>query len=260
MKCSEVIQCLEERTPHSFAMEWDNVGLLVGRVESEIHKILVTLDVTKEAVTMAVEQGVDMIVSHHPILFSSVKSVTDQDFLGNKIVTLIEHGISCFAMHTNYDVCQMADLADQYFQMTDTIPLEVTYDMNGEQKGIGSVAHLAEPISLSACAKKVKDAFGLKEVLLFGKEEQMVQRIAMSPGSGRHMIEEALKANADVLITGDIGHHEGLDALDMGISVIEAGHHGLEQIFISDVADYLKKHCKNCEIISLNPGIPYQVY
>lgn len=259
MKCKQIIECFQQRTPESFAMEWDNVGLLVGRKEKEVNRILIALDATNEVVKEAIKQKVDLLVTHHPILFSSVQSVTDQDFLGNKLLLLIEHNIACFAMHTNYDICQMADLAASKFGITDTEPLEVTYEQDGEKKGVGTVSVLEEPITLKECAQKVKKAFELEHVLLFGDETQLVQRIALSPGSGRHMLEEAKKAEAQVLITGDIGHHEGLDAMDMGISIIEAGHYGLEKIFIQDVADYLSDTCKDCKILVMEQGSPYSV-
>jgi putative NIF3 family GTP cyclohydrolase 1 type 2 len=86
----------------------------------------------------------------------------------------------------------------------------------------------------------------------------MVERAAVSPGSGRGMLKEAKNKQVDVLITGDIGHHEGLDSMDMGFAVIEAGHYGLEQVFIGHVTGYLKEHTEGVEILPFYEGVPWK--
>ena len=103
MRCSEIINILEELAPHRMACEWDNPGLLAGRKEKEVKKLLLCVDADDEAVALAVRQGADMIVSHHPLIFRSIKRVTDEDFIGRRLVEMIQSDLSCFAMHTNFD-------------------------------------------------------------------------------------------------------------------------------------------------------------
>ena len=194
------------------------------------------------------------------MIFSSVKKVNDDTFLGEKILTLIEHKISCFAMHTNYDIAGgMAEICGEKMGLIDPVPFELMGELDERPVGIGQAGMLPCEMTLAECAAKVKEAFGLSQVLVFGDLEKKVSYAAVSPGSGRSMLKEALKKKVDVLITGDIGHHEGLDSMDMGFAVIEAGHYGLEQVFIPHLVEYLTANAKGVEVIPYYEGMPYQV-
>ena len=111
MKCSEICCAIEREYSPEYACEWDNVGLLAGRRDKEVKRILLALDATDETVQTAVEQEADMLITHHPMLFSAIKRVTDEDMNGRRLLALIRHDISYYAMHTNYDTRGMADLA-----------------------------------------------------------------------------------------------------------------------------------------------------
>lgn len=255
----ELMDLLERFAPKEYACSWDNVGLLIGRADQEIQRVIVALDATNAVVDRAVAEGADLIITHHPMIFSSMKRVNDDGFLGNKILKLVENRISVFAMHTNFDVIGMAALAGKYLDFPeDAQPLEVTAEENGRIEGIGRITELAKTVTLGEYTEFVKKALSLEHVLLFGDEDQMIRTVAVSPGSGRSMTELAAQKGADVIITGDIGHHEGLDALDMGLSVIEAGHYGTEYIFIDHVSDFLKKETL-LEVIPVKTGNPYKV-
>lgn len=259
MKAKELMQLLEGFAPAQYACSWDNVGLLVGSDDKEVNKVVVALDATNEVVEAAVNEGADMIITHHPILFSAVKRINNQDFMGRKLLKLMEHQIACFAMHTNFDVIGMADLAGKYMGFpADAEPLEVTAEQDGKLEGIGKIAKLSAPVTLGEYAQLAKKALKLENVLLFGDENKEIQVAAISPGSGRSMIKEAVAKGADVLITGDIGHHEGLDAMDMGLSIIEAGHYGTEYIFIDYVTQFLKENT-DLMIVPVESGSPYKV-
>ena len=108
MRCREILDRLEERWNPSFALSWDNVGLLVGKEEKEIGKIFVALDVTEETLEQAVEAGADLMITHHPLLFSPVKKVTSGDFIGRRLIKMIQNDLCYYAMHTNFDVKGMA--------------------------------------------------------------------------------------------------------------------------------------------------------
>lgn len=260
MKCKHIMEVLQKLAPSAYAMSWDNSGFLVGRSDKEVKKIGVALDATNEVIEKAVKDGVDMIVTHHPIIFSSMKQVNDATFLGRKILTLVENHISCYAMHTNYDIAGgMPELAAKRMGLIAKEPLEITNEVDGKLEGIGKIGVLDRVITLEECSKLVKESFQLENVLVFGDKNREIKSIAISPGSGRSMIKEAVKKGADVIITGDIGHHEGLDAMDMGISVIEAGHYGLEYIFIDHVAKYLEDNIQDTKVITYASGVPYSV-
>ena len=103
MKCREIIEILETLAPKSCACDWDNPGLLAGRIDKDVKKILLTLDADDAAVERAKEIGADMLLSHHPLIFKPVKHVSDENFIGRRLVSLIQSDVSYYAMHTNFD-------------------------------------------------------------------------------------------------------------------------------------------------------------
>ena len=126
MLCREIIDVIESTYPKSAALSWDNVGLLVGRMEKEVKKIYVALDVTEEIIEASIKEQADMIITHHPLIFSPLKRITDDQFIGKRVVDLLQHDISCYAMHTNYDVLGMAELSGRKIGLKQETPLEVT--------------------------------------------------------------------------------------------------------------------------------------
>ena len=104
MLCKDIIKIIEQDYSPRYALSWDNVGLLAGRDDKEVAKIYVALDATDEVVDEAILAGADMLVTHHPLIFSGMKQVNNQNFIGRRLVKLIQHDISYYAMHTNYDV------------------------------------------------------------------------------------------------------------------------------------------------------------
>lgn len=258
MLCKEVMDILEENYPADYALDWDNVGLLVGRDDKEVRRIYVALDADDETIEAAVRWKADMLVTHHPMIFSGLKRINNLDFIGARILKLVQNDISYYAMHTNYDVLGMAELSGRKMSLEDPEVLEVTRD--GEQpEGIGRVADLASPAPLREICWSVKDRFHLGAVKVFGDMDQPVSRIAISPGSGKCMIKAALDKKADVLITGDIDHHTGIDAVAQGLAVIDAGHYGIEHIFIEDVKEYLKEKLEGVEVKAAPVRHPFQI-
>ncbi len=245
MRCAEWIEKLNELAPEAYACGWDNPGLMAGRSDKEIRKVLIALDATDDVVDQAVCGNADLLLTHHPLIFTPVRHVNDSDFTGRRLLRLIQNDICCYAMHTNFDIAPgcMADLAAGRLHLLDAQPLEVTGEADGTPYGIGKAGILLKAVSLKELAEQVKEAFGLSHVTVYGAEHasDRIRRAAVCPGSGKGMAQAAGKAGAQVLITGDIGHHEGLDAVADGVAVIDAGHYGLEHIFIDFMADYCRE-------------------
>lgn len=259
MECKKVIEILEKQSPKSYACDWDNVGLLVGREDKEIQKIYIALDATDEAIEEAIANGADMLLTHHPMIFKGMKRVTQEDFIGRRIIRLIQNDISYYAMHTNFDVMGMADLAADYLGISDTRVLEITSVSETGEEGIGRYGSLKKEMTVRECCEEVKQAFSLENVKVFGNLERKVKTAAISPGSGRNVISNALQAGVDVLITGDIDHHEGIDAVAQKLTVIDAGHYGVEHIFIPYMEQYLKREAKELEIAVQPLTFPFQI-
>ena len=260
MNCKNIIDRLEEIAPVSFAEDWDNVGLLVGSRKKEAKKIMVALDATDSVIAQASEQQVDMLITHHPMIFSSMKRVNDEDFIGRRIISLIQHDISYYAMHTNCDVCIMNDVAADKIELKPTAILEEIGEADGKSMGIGKVGTLPETISVQQLAAKVKAAFQISDVRVTGDLQKKVSRVAISTGAGKSMMKLALKKGAEVFITGDMDHHSVIDALDQGMQIIDAGHYGTEHFMVDYVASYLEKvFGSEIEVVKATEDNPFVV-
>ena len=229
MKCQEIIERIEKRYPREYACDWDNPGLLAGDREQEVDTVYIALDATDEVIEAAVSSGAQLLLTHHPMIFSGIKSVTADDYTGRRLIRLIRAGLSYYAMHTNYDVLGMAELAAGMLDLTDTQVLEEVRD--GE--GIGRTGRLSAPMTLETCAQLVKERFSLPNVKIFGELNKMV--------------------------SGDIDHHTGIDMADCGMAVIDAGHYGIEHIYIEDMRKFLERELPALKICTAPIRQPFQV-
>ncbi len=248
MKCSDIIACLERVAPRCFAEKWDNVGLLAGREDKEVNKILLALDPTSDVVEEASNWKADLLITHHPLIFSGIKSVTTSDFIGKRVFNLIYQDICYYAMHTNFDVMGMADAVADQLELEKCQVLDVTFQDDISKEGIGRMGELSRTMSLEECAKHVKDKCKLSGVKVFGDPDKLIDVVALIPGSGKSYINLAIEKGAQVLITGDIDHHNGLDAVERGLAVIDAGHYGLEKIFAAYMEEVLRRELPEVQI------------
>ena len=234
MKCSEIIKILETLSPRSMACDWDNPGLLAGRSGKEVKTIFLAVDATDSVIEQAEQAGADMILTHHPLIFKGIKQVSDQNFIGRRVLRMIQDDISYYAMHTNFDAAPgcMADLAAKKLGLTDCEVLEKMGETgDGTSYGIGEL-----------------------------DGEAVIQKAAVCPGAGGSTMGEALAAGAQVYITGDISHHEGIDAVAQGMAVIDAGHYGIEHIFTEFMEKYLMRKLGDAvKVVREKPAFPIQI-
>ncbi|MBR0092864.1 MAG: Nif3-like dinuclear metal center hexameric protein [Lachnospiraceae bacterium] len=257
MRCSEIIERLELHSPPSFAEDWDNVGLLAGRREKEVSSVFVSLDAGSEQIDEAIRLKADMIITHHPMIFKAIKRATDEDFIGERIVKLLRYDISYYAMHTNFDVMGMADAAADNLQLTQRKVLDVTFEDELSTEGIGRTGRLPVAMPLRECAMLTKSAFDVPDVRVYGDTEKQVELVALCPGSGRSMIAPSLAQHCDVLITGDIDYHTGIDAVAQGLCIIDAGHYGIEKLFIPYMRDFLHRELPTLTVHTARVKEPY---
>lgn len=255
MKCKELIDLLEREFPVKYAVPGDKTGFQVGDREKEIHHVFVALDATEETIDQAIENGADMILTHHPMIFSPLSSVTTDSFNGRRVIKMIENGLCYMSTHTNYDSCRMADLAAERLGMTECRTLEEVAD----GIGIGKVGKLPEKMTLRECALFVKERFSIPSVRFFGDADTEISVMGICPGSGRSVIGNCHLLGAEVLVTGDIDHHTGIDQKDDFLPIIDAGHYGIEHIYIEDMCQFLEEKCPQLKVSAAKIRHPFEV-
>lgn len=245
VKCKEIMNIIEEWAPKGLAEDWDNPGLAVGDPEASIQRVLVALDVTPEVIVEALENHVDMIITHHPmILFQKIKSVTADTPIGKKLMQLIQGNICAYAAHTNLDVAKGGtnDVLAHLLELENIELLEETRrDEQGKVDGLGRIGNLKEPMEFGAFGAFVRNRLGLDSIRLVGNPHTIVHRAGLCTGSGVDFLKAAKNLGADVYITGDIRYHEAQKALEMGVCVADATHYASEVLIVPVILDYLKK-------------------
>lgn len=261
MNCRQLLHTIEFLCPPAHAENWDNPGLIAGDYDKDIKKIYIALDATSEVIDEAIRQNCDLIITHHPLVFSGLRQINSDDFTARRLLKLIRNDICCYAMHTNFDVDVMGDLAADMLGLLETSVLQVTGQkfVAGayEDIGIGTHGILPEAMTLRDCAELVKTVFDIPDVRIFGDPDQIVRTAAMCPGSGKDLLSDVKRVHADVYISGDFGHHNGLDAVEQGIMVIDAGHQGIEKIFVKYMKDYIEKHIEGVEVMTEDSRPPF---
>lgn len=345
VKCQTIAGILDELAPKKLAENWDNVGLLVGDGREKVKRVMVCLDVPEWVVEEAIDRDVDMIVSHHPMIFNGIKRVNSDTAAGRKLLSLIKHNIALYSMHTNYDIVSggLNDIfakelgfinyevieetfREKLFKLVVYVPSghedrvmnamcnagaghigkysrctfrakgigtfepqdgakpfigskgilesvdefrvetivpekllnkvvkemlkahpyeEAAYDIyetrnESHVMGLGRIAELENETTLSIYAENVKNLLGAEHIRYAGDPERRIKKVALLNGSGNKFISDARFAGADVLVTGDMQYHGVLDALEMGLCVIDAGHYATEKIMVKYITEYLK--------------------
>ena len=242
MILGDIIEQLQLVAPENFAQDWDNVGLLVGDRKQDIQTIFVALDADEAAIAQAKAVGAQLLLTHHPLIFSPLKKVNCDHFISARVVDLLRSQMSYYAMHTNFDAAKMGVLAADRIGLNVEEPLADIFTRDGKDYGIGVVGSLQETETLGGLCSLVKNGFGLDTVKVFRAQTIRVNRVAICPGSGKSTISSAISKGADVLVTGDIDHHNGIDAVAQGLAIIDAGHYGLEHIFTEYMKEYMEQH------------------
>ena len=254
MNSIEIVRYFESKYPLDLAYEWDNCGLQVGTLNNKVEKVLVTLDITKNVVKEAIKNKVNFILSHHPLMFKPMHNIVFDSPRGWIIKNLIQNNITVYSAHTNFDVAEggMNDILANALDIKEPKLLD-------EIDNIGRFGTV-EKIEFDAFIEKIKSTFNLKTVKVIGNTKKNISTIGISGGSGSHHMYAAKKRNCDVYLTGDITYHTALDAIQMGITLIDVGHH-IEVIFIDAVTDDLEKQFPNIEIIKSKVDTnPYKEY
>lgn len=236
VRVKDILSLLEEAAPARLAEKWDNVGLQVGSLKTEVTKIMFSLDPCIEAVNQASGSGAEVLITHHPLIFSPLKCVSVDSFPGEVVSLALEKGITLISAHTNLDRARYGinDALSTILELRDPVVLE-EYD-GGEGEGIGRVGRLEETLTLADFARYVGQRLACESLGIIGSADASINRIAVVGGSGGSYVGRASSMGADCLVTGDVGYHHALEAWRDRISVIDAGHFHTEKAALRVVA------------------------
>ncbi|MDY0317329.1 MAG: Nif3-like dinuclear metal center hexameric protein [Candidatus Izemoplasmatales bacterium] len=254
MNLIDIVKYFEEKFPKDLAYEWDNVGIQVGTLNIPAKKVLITLDVTKEVIKEAIEKKVNMIISHHPLLFNPLDKIIFDTPRGWIIKNLIKHNITVYSAHTNYDTAE-GGMNDEFAKI---LGLKNPALMD-EVDGIGRYGDI-ETINIKDFINDLKNKLNLDNVKVIGSTSREVSRVGISGGSGSKHMYQAKMRGCDVYLTGDVTYHTALEATSLGLTVIDIGHHA-EKIFVDAIYDFLGNQFKEVEFIKSEIDTnPYQQY
>ncbi len=342
---NHIIQLFEQFAPKHLAVEGDKIGLQIGSLNKPVRRVMVTLDVLESVVDEAIEKEIDLIIAHHPPIFSALNQVNDQSAAGRIVMKCIQHDIAVYVAHTNLDVCEggvndwMSDAlgllepevlvptyeepvyklsvfvpvthraavsealgkagagrignygdcqftvtgkgqftplegSDPYLgqagktervdevkietvvteskkkrvikAMTEAHPYEeVAHDVirdeiAGHTFGLGRIGRLEKPMTLAQFSEHVKTSFGVEGVRVVGDEERLIEKVAVLGGDGNKYVSTAHFKGADAYVTGDLYFHVAHDAMALGLSVVDPGHH-VESVMKQGVVDVLRQ-------------------
>lgn len=229
---NDVLLMLTGKAPVELALGFDNVGLLVGRRDKTVHRVLTALDITDEVICEAIGMNADLIVSHHPLFFE-LKTVSDQSWTAERALTLAENGIAAICMHTNLDAADGG--------VNDTLIAALGADcveILDPASQIGRIGTLSAAITMKEFLAITKDALkgnGLR----YHDAGKPVHRIAVCGGSGGSDIPLAYNAGCDTYVTADVKYDQFLEAKHLGLNLIDADHFCTENVVVPILRDWI---------------------
>ena len=249
MKIKEVLSALEQFAPLPLQESWDNAGLQVGLTEAEVSGALLCLDVTERVVDEALEKGCNLIVSHHPLLFRGLKTISDLTDVQRTVRKAIQHEVAVISMHTNMDnaeggvnhkMAEKLGLQNVQFMAPKTV--------DGVTCGSGVVGTLATPMAARDFVQKVKTAFDVQCVLTNELLERPVKTVALCGGAGDFLLDDAVKIDADAFITGEMHYHQYF-GYEQQIQICVIGHYQSEQYTTEVFRDVLTTACPDIRTV-----------
>jgi len=248
---NEINDYFAKKVPHAMKWEFDNVGFLAGNGGAEVKTALIALDITNAVIGEAIALKARLVMSHHPLIREGLKNVTTNTSVGAKVVRLLENKISAICLHTNLD-CASDGTSDA---LAKALGLEVagfleeakTLDGYGEY-GLGKIAYTKTALTMPRFLSQIKTALranGLRYV----DSGRPVSRVAVCGGSGGDYIKRAFDIGCDTYVTADLKHGMFIEAAELGINLIDAGHHSTEAVVVPRIAEMLRAGFPDIDVI-----------
>lgn len=252
MKARDIIKILENRYPIKNAEEWDNIGLLIGDYDKEVKKIQFSIDATLEVIENAIKNDVDMIITHHPIIFKAIKNIREQDILGKKIREVIKKDINIYCIHTNLDSTK-GGLNDYILKKLGHENSKILDYIEENDSGIGRIYNLDKDFTLYEYITYIKEKLKITNLRVISKDlNKRVKKIALINGSAMSYWKLAKSKNIDLFITGDVTYHDALDSVENNLDVIDFGHYESENFFYELLEEDLGN--LGLEVLKYNDG------
>ena len=227
----EIADYLEEKVPSSLKLDFDNVGLLCGFLEQSVSRILVVLDITQEAIAEAASIHAELIVSHHPIIFTPMRRICTDTPDAKRVIALLQANLSAICLHTNLDA------------LVGGVNTALAEAIGGENPvytdDIGCFCQLPEEMTLKDFLARTKTVLHAPDMRYFDSG-RMVHCVGLCSGAGGEILYEAAKRGCDTVLTGEIKHHEWIDGKELGLNMVEGGHFATENVVVPYLAEMLR--------------------
>ncbi len=245
MILKDIIGYVEEIAPINLKEDFDNVGLMVGSDKNNIINILVALDCTRDVIEEAKILKVDLILTHHPLIFRKPNSITDNTLLGSKIIELIRANINVYSAHTNLDSAKDG-INHRIAKILEYKTCEIISKCSeAKECGIGRFLELKKEVSLEEIINTFKKSLDVKNLRYTGDLKDRIKKVAIINGSGQDFFEKARILGAELIITGDTTYHFVSDYTEMGIDIIDLGHFNSEWPIFMEIMKDLEVNIKD---------------
>ncbi|MDD2217524.1 MAG: Nif3-like dinuclear metal center hexameric protein [Eubacteriales bacterium] len=241
IKETKLISILNEIAPPELAEAWDNCGFQIRTGKEDYSKILICLEITNAIIEQAKSLDADIIITHHPLLFSPIKNVDSRNVVGNYVIELIRNDISVFSLHTNFDKAQQGN--NTYMaKLLDLQNIEFMRTGSGPYDYMGCTGEFRQEITVKDVISKICSALEIKEsdIRCVTNDHGHIKKIALCTGAGAEFIDIMPQLGCSLYITGDVKYHDAQKAKELSISLIDAGHYGTEAIFVDNLCEQLK--------------------
>lgn len=252
---------LNQLAPLSLSEDWDNTGLLVGDIERPVSKLMTCLTITEDVASEAVEKGIDLVVSHHPMLFRAAKKITTATPEGRMLLKLIANGVAVYSPHTAFDSCQFG--INQ--RLAEVLNLQQIQSLRpsslDEHPGSGRWGSLSKGVVLSVFLNQVKQAVSADYIEFCGDTESVIRNIGVACGSGAEFLSDAIGHGCDTFVTGESRFHSVLEAQAAKVNLILVGHYESERPAVVWLAAEIQTEFLDLEVTASEKDLsPLQLY
>lgn len=251
----ELFSYLNTAFPSSLSCPWDNDGAMcMSDPERVVKRLLVTLDITVGAVDFAAENGFDVVISHHPLIFTPMRSINGCDVKSRVITKLMRNGISAFSFHTRLDAAEggVNDCLAACLGVKNREPFIV------EGKPLGRIGTLPSPMTGRRLAALVKEKL-MADSVAFTNPDRIVEKVVLVGGAGKDFIDSTLDSFADALITGEVSYNAAIDAADSGLCLVMAGHFFTENPVLAEMERQVKLFDSSIEVVHYCSNLIQQI-